>query len=290
VARGITLFRQALDIEAGQALAWAWLSWAETLAAITGHGQLDSGIGRAREAVTRAMALEPDLAEGHLALGWIRLWYDFDWRGAEDSFRRALELAPGNAEVMRAAGMMAHIHGRFEEALARWLSALEQDPLSVSSYAFIARAYTAMGRLPEAEDAFRKGLEISPEATLIRCLLALVLDEQGRHDEALAEVSKEPAEWARLFGLGIVHFNSGRPEESRRALQSLIEVGATHSAYQIAVVHTVRGELDAAFEWLERAYVQRDSGLAFMRAHGQLRSLQGDPRWRPFLRKMGFSD
>ena len=290
VARGITLLRQTLDIEPGQALAWASLSWAETLAAITGHEQLDSGIGRAREAASRAMALEPDLAEGHLALGWVRLWYDFDWNGAETSFHRALELAPGNAEVLRAAGMMAHIQGRHEEALGYCLRALEQDPLSISSYTFVARVYRAMRRLPEAADAFRKGLEISPDATSIHCLLAFVLDEQGRRDEALAEALQEPAEWARLFALGILHHNSGRPEESQRSLESLIAVGANSAAYQIAVVHAVRGEVDASFEWLERAYVQRDSGLAFIRAHWHLRPLHGDPRWKPFLEKMGFTE
>ena len=290
VARGIALLRQALAIEPGQALAWACLSWAETFAAITGQEQLDSGIGRAREAASRAMALEPDLAEGNLALGWVRLWYDFDWKGADASFRRALELAPGNPEVLRAAGMMAHIHGRYEEALSFCLLSLEQDPLSISSYAFIARLYHAMGRLPEAAEAFRKGLEISPDATSLHSLLALVLVSQGRHEEALATASIEPAEWSRLFALGIVHYHGGRPEESRRALQQLTETNADNAAYQIAAVHAVRGEMDAAFEWLERAYTQRDSGLAFMRAHWPLRSLHGDPRWRPFLMRMGFAD
>ena len=290
VARGIALLRRSLAIEPGQALAWACLSWAETLAAITGHGQLDAGIARAREAASRSMALQPDLAEGHLALGWIRLWYDFDWQGADACFLRALELASGNAEVLRAAGMLNHIKGRFEEALAYGLRALEQDPLSISSYTIVARVYTAMDRLPEAAEAFRKGLEISPNATSIHSLLALVLDAQGRPDEALAVALKEPAGWARLFVLAILHHNGGRPEESQRALRALIDESAESAAYQVAVVHAVRREADAAFEWLERARAQRDSGLAFMRAHRHFRSLHGDPRWRAFLEKMGFPD
>jgi serine/threonine protein kinase/tetratricopeptide (TPR) repeat protein len=288
VARGIALLRQALAIEPGQALAWASVSWAETLAAITGHENLAVGIGRAREAASRAMALEPLLAEARLARGWVGLWYDFDWAGAEASFSRALELAPGNAEVLRAAGMMAHIARRYDEALAYCVRAFEQDPLSVSSYTFIARVYHAMGRLPEAADAFGKGLQISPEATSIHSLLALVLGGLGRKEEALAEALKEPAAWARLFALGVLHHQAGREEESRQALRSLIEIGANDAAYQIAVVHAVRGEKDAAFEWLERAFAQRDSGLAFMRGHAQLGSLHDDPRWRPFLAKMGF--
>src|SRR5438128_11090814 len=81
---------------------------------------------------------------------------------------------------------------------------------------------------------------------------------------------------ARLFALGIVHFHGGRPEESRRALWQLIDTGTHYAAYHIAAVHAVRGGTDAAFESLERAYAQRDSGLAFMRVHWHLRSLDGD--------------
>ena len=290
LAQGIALLRQALSVEPGHALAWACLSWAETVSAISTTAALEDGIARAREAASRAMALEPDLAEGHLAMGWIRLWYDFDWNGAEASFRRAFELASGNAEVMLANAMMAHILGRYDEALSICRRALEQDPLSVPGYGFVARVYHAMERLPEAEAAFRKALEISPEATSLHCLLALVLDAQGRRDEADAEASKESAEWARLFAQAIIRYNNGRPEDSKRALEHLVRIGAGSAAYQIAVTHAVRGEVDAAFEWLERAYAQRDSGLAFIRGHWILRPVHGDPRWQPFVKKMGFPD
>ena len=289
LARGIVLLRQSVALDPGQALAWASLSWAEGFAGAAVHGELDQSIARAHEAAARAIALEPGLAEGHLALGWVKLWHDFDWRGAEASIRRAFELAPGNAEVLRTAGMLAHIECRYEEALELCMRALEQDPLSVSSYAFLARVYFALGRLPEAVDAFRKGLEISPAATPIHALLALALSELGRHEEAHAEANREPAEWARLFSLAVVRHRGGQPEESRRALERLIETAASTAAYQIATVYAVRGEVDAAFEWLDRALSQRDSGLAFMRTHERfLRPLEGDPRWRPFLKKMGF--
>jgi serine/threonine protein kinase/tetratricopeptide (TPR) repeat protein len=290
IARGIALLRQALAIDPGHALAWAALSWSETIAAITGNAPLGEGIARAREAAARSLALQADLPEALLASGWIRLWYDFDLTGAEAAIRRAMELAPGNVEVLRARGMMAHILGRFDEAMTLCHSALEQDPLSVATYGTLARVFYALERLPEAEDAFRRALEISSDATSIRCLLAFVLLEQGRRDEALAEASKEPAEWARLFGLAIVHHLCGSPAESDAALQRLIETNAYNAAYQIAVAHAVRGEVDASFEWLERAYAQHDSGLAFMRGHRQLRTLHGDTRWQPFLRKMGFPD
>jgi len=101
---------------------------------------------------------------------------------------------------------------------------------------------------------------------------------------------KEPAQWARLFALSVVHFQAGRPDESADALRQLTETMADHAAYQIAVTHAVRGEVDAAFDWLERGYRQRDAGLAVMRTHSQMRPLQGDPRWALMVRKMRFPD
>jgi serine/threonine protein kinase/tetratricopeptide (TPR) repeat protein len=290
LARGAELLRQALSIEPGHALAWACLSWAETILAISTTSDLEGGIQRARDAASRAMALEPDLAEAHHALGSIRLWYDFDWRGAEASFRRALELAPGNAEALRENAIMALILNRYDEALALCRRSLEQDPLSVPAYGILARIHHAAKRLPEAEAAFRKALELSPDATSLHCLLAFTLDAQGRRAEAEAEAARETAEWARLFGQAIVHFTGGRPQASKRALEELIRIGADSAAYQIAMAHAVRGEADAAFEWLERAYSQHDSGLAFIRGHWLLEPLYADPRWQPFLDKLGFPD
>jgi len=288
LTRGISLLRQALAIEPDHALAWAALSWAETLSAITGSVPLAGGISRAREAAARALTIQPDLAEGHLAMGTVQLWHDFDWAGAEASIRRALELSPGSAEVLRASGVLSHIFGRYEESVALCRRALEQDPLSVSSYTYLARACNAMGRLAEAEEAFRRAIEISPGANSSHCLLALILVEQGRQDEALAMALGESSEWGRLFALSIVHFHGGRLEESTRALDQLKVTMADHAAYQIAVTHAVRGEVDEAFEWLERAYRQRDSGLAVMRTHRQLAPLYNDPRWAQLLAKMRF--
>jgi TolB-like protein len=290
LAHGIALLRQALSIEPGHALAWAWLSWAETTAAVTTSSGLEGGIARAREAAGRAMEIEPGLAESHLAMGSLQLWYDFDWKGADASNRRALELAPGSAVAMRANAMMSHILERYDDALSLCRRSLEQDPLSASAYGIIARVYLATEKLPEAEAAFRKGLEISSDATSFHSLLSIVLDAQGRREEALDMAMKEPAEWARYFALAVVHFTGGRPEDSKRALDDLVRIGAESAAYQIAVVHAARGEVDEAFEWLERAFTQRDSGLAFIRGHWILRPLHGDPRWHPFVKKLGFPD
>jgi serine/threonine protein kinase/Flp pilus assembly protein TadD len=287
VVRGIALLRQALAMEPGMAQAWAALSWAQTFGAISGTLALDETIAQAREAASKALALAPELAEAGLALGAIELWYDLDVPRADACHRRALELAPGSPDVLRACGLMAHIRGNQEEALVLLERALEQDPLSNPSYSYPGRVYFTMERLSEAADAFRKSLEISPDATGIHMELSLVLHRQGRTEEALDEISREPANWARLTGLAILHHHAGRPEESQRALEELIASRGDTAAYQIGQVYGVRGEPDHAFEWFERAYTQHDAGLVFMRSHQHLHALARDPRWRPFLRRMG---
>ena len=112
---------------------------------------------------------------------------------------------------------------------------------------------------------------------------------QGRGDEALAEAAREPDEGYRLWALAIIGHDVGRGTESDTALLELIAKYQTDSAYQVAEVYNASGEADHAFDWLERAYVQRDPGLADMKTNPRLRSLHTDPRWEAFLRKMGLA-
>jgi len=99
---------------------------------------------------------------------------------------------------------------------------------------------------------------------------------------------REPDEGYRLWALATIYHAMGHEPESSNALRDLIEIGAQDNAFQIAEVHAFRGEADAAFEWLERAYVQRDTGLAETKFNPYLLSLHGDPRWGVFLTRMGF--
>jgi hypothetical protein len=101
---------------------------------------------------------------------------------------------------------------------------------------------------------------------------------------------REPEEAFRLWALAIVHHALGHGAESDVALEELIEKYSLDSANQIAESHAARGEADAALEWVERAYVQRDPGLAQVKVNPQFLSFQGDPRWRMFLKKIRLAD
>jgi adenylate cyclase len=234
----------------------------------------------------RSLELEPDLVEGHAALAWIRMNHDRDWRGAEASYARAIELAPGNIRALRGAGALALSFGRLEDAVEFGRQALAQDPLNTANYNVLGVALHASGRLTEAEEAYRKALELSPQKSAGHSLLARTLLAQGRGEEALEEALREPDESFNLWAQAIVLHALGREEESQAALLALTDRYAETMAFQIAEVHGARGEVDAAFEWLERAYALHDPGVADTRVSEDLRALHGDPRWRPFLEKL----
>ena len=289
-ARGIEYLKRALDREPEFALAWAELGLAYANEATLSWVPAAAGFGRARDAVQQALKLEPELAEAHAHMGGIQQTYDWDWRGAEASYGRALELAPANAVVLRLLAWLAASLGRLDEAIGLFRRAIEQDPLSTRAYRGLGAALEAADRLAEAEQAYRKALELSPQRVFAHARLGLNLLAQDRGDEALDEALREPEEWVRLWALAIVHHAAGHGSEADAALSELIAKHAEDSAYQIASVYAARGETDLAFEWLERAYVQRDPGLSFTKPDPFLRSLHADPRWSAFLRKMGFPE
>jgi tetratricopeptide (TPR) repeat protein len=162
--------------------------------------------------------------------------------------------------------------------------------LSSAAYNNLGIALDAADHLAEAELARRKALELSPQRTAARAHLALNLLAQGRREDALADALREPEGWARIQALGIIHHAAGRLAEADTALHELIAKHAGDAAFQVAEVYAARGETDLAFEWLERAYNQRDAGLSEAKIDPRLRLLHADPRWGTFLRKMGLAD
>ena len=288
--KGIGYLKEALALEPEFALAWAELGRAYRAAAEWGWASPAEGFGRARKPVERALALEPELAEGHAGMGYLQMNYDWDWRGAEASFRRALELAPANALVLHHAGMLAECMGRFEEAIRLQRRAVEQNPLSEEAYFRLGCAFLVADRLAEAVAAMKMAVELAPHRSQTRGWLSIVLLLQGCSEEALAEALRESNPGFRLLALASIHHAAGRRAEADAALQELTEKYADTGAYQIAEAHGALGARDLAFEWLERSYAQRDPGTGWSMVDPLFRSLHADSRWDPFLRKMGLAE
>ena len=288
--RAIQNLNEAVALDPRFARAWAELGAAYMRAATWGLLPQAEAIQRARDVARHALEIEPDLAEAHARLALIQTFHDWDWAGAERSFARAMELAPGDTVVLNGAGVLAAALNRIDDSIALHRKASEQDPLSAAPYSNLGLSLRRAGRLEESETALRKALEIAPQRLLTHANLALTLIEQGRREEALAEVIQEADEGERLYALAVIHWKSGDKAASDSALQALVAGHAENYAAQIAEAYAERAETDTAFDWLERAYAQRDLGLAEIQLVQSYRFLHGDPRWRGLMVKMGFVD
>lgn len=250
---------------------------------------LAEGFAQARAAAERALQLERDLPVGHVALGLVRMNCDWDWQGTDASFRRALELAPGHAEVLRGAAILAGYMGWHDEAVALARRALVLDPRSMRTHRSLGARCLDAGLLDEAEAVLKGAIELDPPGGLLHCWLGRVHLAQGRTREARAAFEREVIRYFYLVGIALVAHAQGRPAESDAALRELTDEFAQENAYQIAEVHAYRGEADLAFQWLGRAYAQHDPGLSGAKSNTLLRILHGDPRWQPLLDKLGLT-
>jgi TolB-like protein/tetratricopeptide (TPR) repeat protein len=286
--RAIEYFKQALDLDSGFALCWAELARAYSIEAGRGWVRVSEGFDRSREAVSRALSLEPDLAEGHAQLGRIRAVHDWDLDGAESSYKRALELAPGSTSVLDGAGVLIYKLGRLNEAVDLNRQALERDPLSAAYWHNLGLTCHAAGLLEESEKAFRRALELAPKRFVSAALLALVLSDQGRTDDALEVAGAEVDKSWRTWALAIIYYTAGRAADADEALNKLVEEYSDGNAYQVAEVYAIRGETDEAFKWLEQAISERDAGVTHAKVNPRFQQLHSDERWPELLSKIGF--
>ena len=289
LGRSVDYYRQAIAIDPQFALAWAGLSGAHIIQAGYGWAPVMEGFEKAREAAQRALAIAPDLPEARVALGNILQMHDWDWKAAEAQFQRALAVAPGNALVLRAAGGLAGILGREEESLALLRQAAALDPLSAPAQRMLGLRCVIYGRLEEGEAALRRALDLTPNAGLVRCFLSAVYLFGGDPARALETARTEVLPEFRIFGIALAEHALGHAAEADVALAELIDRHGETMGYQIAEVFAWRGEDDRAFEWLERAFIRRDPGLAHLRCDSLFpKRMAADPRWAGFLRKLGF--
>jgi tetratricopeptide (TPR) repeat protein len=185
--------------------------------------------------------------------------------------------------------MLAYCQVQLDRALDLLRRSLEADPLSMIGPVYIARTHYAAGRLQEAEAECRATLARSTTPSREHAMLAMILVDQGRLEEALAEANAEMAPWAKLWSLATVEWALGKKAEADAALAELEREHGESAAFQVAQVHAHRGDFDGAFEWLERAYTLHDAGIALLNVSPQMAPLRSDPRWTVFLRRVGMA-
>ena len=182
--------------------------------------------------------------------------------------------------------MLANLLGRRSVAIRLYRQAIQVDPLNSSVHKNLGISLYYDGQQEEAKAALEKALELAPEMEFVHSLLGLVYLAQAHPDKAVAEMEKEKNPASHISGLALAYHALGRKTESEATLQQLIAKFPTDEPYLIAEVYAFRGETDRAFEWLDRAYTEHDTGLKEMKGDPLLKNLERDPRYADLLKKM----
>jgi TolB-like protein/DNA-binding winged helix-turn-helix (wHTH) protein/Tfp pilus assembly protein PilF len=279
---------QAIKLDAGYAPAWAQRAQVlQTLASVALIENAD-GFRRARESAEKAIALDPNLATSYMALGLVQINHDWDWKGADESLKKAGALEPGSATVLGIRAYLARNLGQLEKAIELRREAIALDPLRANFHLALGYELFLLGRFDEAKAALQRAQELNPQLSSLHLTRGTILLSEGHELESLVEMEKETGEWEKLSGESMVYYALNRREDSDHALNKLIATHQNDCAYQIAELYAYRQETEKAFKWLDRAFQQRDPGVPEFKSNPLMRSLGGDPRFAEMFKKMRF--
>ena len=248
---------------------------------------------RAKEAALKALEIDYALAEAHTSLAYVKHSYDWDWPGADQEFRRAIELNPHYAHAHHMYSHLLVSVGRFEESLGASLRACELDPLDVEMSAHLVFHYNAARQFDRAVEQGRRTLELDPNFHETHLFLGRAYEQKGMYAEAVAEFrSAVELSGRRPFavsGLAHAYAVSGERAAARELLGELEERSKTGyvSPYYIAHIHAGLGERAQALEWFDKAHEERDPMLVYLNVNPNLDGLRSEPRFRDLLRRVG---
>jgi tetratricopeptide (TPR) repeat protein len=291
--KSIEYFEKAIEIDPNYALAYVGLGNAYQVLGNNGYWLPEKAFPRARAAALKALEIDDKLAEAHTALAGIMGDYDWDFVNAEKEFKLAIELNPGYAISHQWYAELLSYLGRLEEAIREIKIARNLDPLSPRISASVGFFMIFSRRYGEALEELNKALEVDPNHSLTHELLGWVYEAMGKYEDAvkfylraieLHGGSKDPEAY-----LACCYTLMGKREEAREILDDLIEYskGNFVSGVDLALICAALGEKDQAFDWLEKAFRERDPYLLNMNNYHRLDPVRSDPRFSDLLRRIG---
>jgi adenylate cyclase len=284
-AKSDKLFRQAAEIDPFYAPAWDALAANFANKAYFGLMPMEEGFARSREADEKALAVDPDYAPAHSGLGWIAVYRDDDLVSAARHYQRALESDPTDLRVLSEVSWFLQIIGRLDEALVLNEALVRRDPVNVDMLGRLAFNQRAVGRYDDSIASFRTVLNLSPDRGAMHFALGVSLLLKGDATAALAEIEQEKIEGFRTIGLPMAYCALGRKADADAAFKTLIVNAEKDTPYNIAYVYAFCGNADKAFEWLDKSVA--NGGAPEILMENLFDKIHSDPRWLPFLRKIG---
>jgi TolB-like protein/Tfp pilus assembly protein PilF len=292
VQKGCEQFRQAIKLDSRYALAY------------TGLGDCCNYLGKpseAREAFATALELEPGLGEAHASLGFLRFIHDWDFAEAEKEFKQALEFNPNCAQAHHWYAIFLGNMARHQEAETEAKMAQELDPLSLLMNMTPALTFYVARRYEDSLDALQKIIEMEPNFPAARGVRGNVYTQMGRFDEAMREYQKvlELSTGVPALEMNVraitarLHARRGDWIAAREILDEASRAAAEGmdvSACAVAAIHNELGDLDAAFEWLEKARQRREPQLASLKVDPSMDGLRGDLRFPELVKRVGLPE
>jgi TolB-like protein/tetratricopeptide (TPR) repeat protein len=289
LSAAIAAYTEAIQLDPHYALAFAARSIvfssvadeAETAAAVR------EGYENAQADARRALALAPDLAQAHLALGYVSE-NNLDFTQASEAYERALALAPGNAEVLRYSGDFESAMGHFDVGVAAARRAAVLDPLARQTHSVLGRALYAARRYEEAGAAFTEAISLEPAYKATYGDRGLAYYGLGDLERARGSCAAKPDYWISQQCFAVIYDKLGRHADAEAELAKIKAAQGDAMAYQYATIYAQWGDRAKALEWLETAWRLRDPGLALLRTDPLLDPLRKEPRFQAIMRELKF--
>ena len=290
---GIETFQQAIDRDPTYAAAYSGLADCYTA---LGYGSFlppRDAFAKAKSAALKAIELDPALAEPHASLGYVRLYYDWDFPAADAEFQRSLALNPNYLTGRQFYSVYLTAMGRFDDARRQIAIARELDPLSISVNTDMGFELFYRSDYDAAIRQLLDTIEMNPGFALAHFWLGRAYQQSRRYDDAIAEYRKAndlQPEWVpTLAALGSVYALSGRTGEARAMLQHLDELSRTKyvTPYGVALIYANLNDPDHAFQWLDRAVEDRSHWLVWLKLDARWQPIRSDARFDGLVKKVG---
>src|SRR5690606_17049477 len=284
-------FEEAVARDSRFARAWAGIADAYAVLAFYDYLPPATAYPKAEAAARRPLQLDPSLAQPHASLGYIALYYDWDWDAAEAAFQRSIELNPSYTVAHQWYANHLVARGRFDEAAREMTYARELNPLSLIANGALGWVYFFAHRYEDAVAQCDLALEMAPDWDLCHIWRGQAFEELGRRDDAIASLQRA-VELSGGTGISIAalaraYATFGEPERARELLAEMLAGSEYRPSYEIAKVYVALGEHDRAIDWLERAYEEHAHSMAFLKVDPQLEPLHGNARFERLAERVG---
>ncbi len=283
-------FDQAIRIDSTYAVAYAGLADAYLLMPVYAGSPPRESYPRARAAALKALKIDEHLAEAHASLGRVKLFYDWDWAGAETEFKRAIELKPSLSTAHHWYSICLRDVGRLDEALAEAKRALELDPVNLIINTNLGDTFFYAGQFDQAVAQHRKTLLLDADFAQAHLYLGRALEQEGKLQDAVAEFRKAGKGPHALGDLARAYALAGKRADATKLLNELLDLSKRGASLEVdmALVHLALGDRDQTFQYLEKAYKER-SGLNDLKVDPRFGSLRKDARFQDLLVRLGLA-